>query len=108
MQTVYEYLMKNGHGLNTALRYTYKGEENYQCEFDQDDQAGAVYDFVRVQPGNETLLKLALANIGPLAIAVDASLETFQNYQGGVYDDVLCSTKINHAVVLGNDLNSQI
>jgi C1A family cysteine protease len=59
-----------------------------------------IADYVEVETGNETLLMQALAHVGPLAIAVDASLETFQNYQGGVYNDPACSTKINHAVVL--------
>lgn len=51
-------------------------------------------------PGNETLLKLAVAAIGPIAIAIDASLSSFQNYKSGVYDDSACSSVLNHGMLL--------
>lgn len=50
--------------------------------------------------GDETLLKLAVASIGPIAIAVDASLSSFQNYKTGVYDDPDCSSTLNHGMLL--------
>lgn len=45
-------------------------------------------------------MKYAVASIGPIAIAVDASLESFQNYKTGVYDDPSCSSVLNHGMLL--------
>lgn len=42
-----------------------------------------------------------VAEIGPVAVAIDASQESFFSYANGVYYDPLCSTVvINHAVLL--------
>lgn len=38
--------------------------------------------------------------IGPLAVSVNASLPTFQNYKSGVYNDPKCIGDTNHAMLL--------
>jgi C1A family cysteine protease len=100
MKTVYEFIKGKGHGINSAQSYRYKGQDNYACAYNPQKSVATIEDYVEVETGNETLLMQALAHVGPLAIAVDASSDTFQNYHGGVYNDPACSTKINHAVVL--------
>lgn len=109
MKTVYEFIMAKGRGINAASYYRYKGRGKYNCAYNPQKSFGTIQDYVEVETGNETLLMQALAHVGPLAIAVDASSESFQSYQDGVYDDkIACTDQVNHAVVLvgyGTDLN---
>ena len=43
--------------------------------------------FVDVTPaGDEEKLQLALATVGPISIAIDASHPSFHYYNGGVYE----------------------
>jgi C1A family cysteine protease len=100
METVYDYIINTSKGINAASYYRYKGQEDKKCRYNPEKSVGSIRDFAKVETGNETLLMLALAHIGPLSIAVDASSESFQNYKGGVYDDPECGKDINHAVLL--------
>ena len=53
-----------------------------------------------IKVGDEAGLTAALANVGPVAIAVDASQSSFQFYSGGVYYDPNCSSQfVDHGVV---------
>jgi cathepsin L len=52
-------------------------------------------------PGNEAVLQAAVASLGPLSIAVDASQTSFQLYKSGVYTDKACSsTNVDHGLLL--------
>jgi hypothetical protein len=58
--------------------------------------AGSTWIF----PINETLLKIAVATLGPISIAIDASDPLFQFYTTGVFTSTKCRssiTAINHA-----------
>jgi hypothetical protein len=47
----------------------------------------------------ELALQTAVANIGPVTVNVDSSLESFKNYASGIYDDAACSSNyMDHSV----------
>lgn len=96
MQTAYDYL-KYSQGLNPASSYLFTASLGLTCKFNSSNALGKVNDYVQVTSGNETLLKNALFEVGPLAVAVDASLVSFQNYKTGIYDDLRCTSMPNHA-----------
>lgn len=51
--------------------------------------------------GNERRLKEAVAKIGPIAVAIDASHPSFQFYKGGVYYEPLCASgRMDHGVLV--------
>ena len=87
-------------GLAFEKLYSYQESDKFQCRFNDSQTGEAVKSYVSLSPCSEKNLELSLVKYGPIAIAVDASLATFQSYKTGVYFDPKCSSNINHAVLL--------
>ena len=59
--------------------------------------------FVDLPSGDEQALKEAVATIGPISVAIDASHPSFQSYRSGVYYEPSCGCEIgnlDHAVLV--------
>ena len=96
MVIAYEYIISQG-GIESAFTNRYKGVDNQSCTYSPLNSVGSLFDYQELPSGDEELLKLAVANIGPIAVAIDASQPTFQSYKSGIYDDVTCNGYPNHA-----------
>jgi len=56
---------------------------------------------VDIPEGSEPALQDAVASVGPVSIAIDASLSTFHFYSKGVYNDPQCSSvQLDHGVLV--------
>ncbi|XP_062136123.1 cathepsin L-like [Drosophila sulfurigaster albostrigata] len=90
------YIKDNG-GVNTEDSYPYEGIDG-ECRFNVENIGAKVTGTVGVQRDNESALAAAVAEKGPISVAIDASF--FQHYEGGVLDEPLCQGEVNHGVVV--------
>ena len=75
--------------------------DNRACKFNRENVGATCNDFRMIPRGNENALKHAVATVGPIAVAIDASKPTFRHYTSGIYDDPsTSSTKLDHAVLV--------
>lgn len=100
MTLAYQYIRTVQKGISGAPYYPYKGSDSQSCTYNSKYSVANLTDYVKVQSGSEETLKRALASIGPLAVAIDSSVKTFQGYASGVYNDPNCTNPVNHAVTL--------
>ncbi|CAF1132179.1 unnamed protein product [Adineta ricciae] len=90
MDNSYNYLM-HSHGIDTNASYPYEGVDG-KCRFNVKTIAADVASYVDIKAGSETDLQDALATIGPVAVAMDASHDSFRFYSSGVYSEPSCSS----------------
>nr|KAF7397988.1 hypothetical protein H0235_015996 [Vespula pensylvanica] len=97
----YQWIMKHG-GLPSEDEYGgYLGQDGF-CHVNNVTMAAKISGYVNVTPGNVDALKIALANHGPISVAIDASHKTFSFYSHGVYYEAACGNtedKLDHAVL---------
>ncbi|CAF1297507.1 unnamed protein product [Adineta steineri] len=88
MEIAYLYIKSNG-GVDTESTYPYEAKR-HKCNFDPKNVGATDTGFVQIKMGNETDLQAAIATIGPISVAIDASRSSFQFYSTGVYDEPHC------------------
>ncbi|XP_028749500.1 cathepsin J-like isoform X1 [Peromyscus leucopus] len=94
----YKYVLDNK-GLEAEATYPYEAKEG-PCRYHPENSSAYIVDFVSL-PANEDYLLIAVANIGPISAAVDASHDSFRFYKGGIYHEPNCSSySVNHAVLV--------
>jgi len=99
MDNAFQYVKDNG-GIDTEDSYPYEGEDD-KCRFTKRDVGATDTGFVDVVPReSEHALKKAVATVGPVSVAIDASSRSFQFYKHGVYNDKQCSPEnLDHGVL---------
>jgi len=99
MDNAFQYIKEN-HGVDTENSYPYQAKDG-QCHFKKRDVGATDSGFVDVPAGNEQKLQEAVATVGPVSVAIDASHESFQFYTKGVYDETECSSEnLDHGVLV--------
>lgn len=82
-------------GCVTEVKY-----QDESCMYNPTGKAAKCRGYREIPEGNEKALKRAVARVGPISVAIDASLTSFQFYSKGVYYDENCnSDNLNHAVL---------
>lgn len=98
MDQAYEYIKKNG-GIDTEKCYPYEAEDG-QCRFKTACIGATCTGYTDIAHKNETALQVAVATVGPIAIAIDAGHQSFQSYSHGVYNEPDCSQdQLDHGVL---------
>jgi len=98
MDDAFQYIIATG-GLETESRYAYTAEDG-TCQAQSSYFRTDISGYQDIQSGSESDLQTAVANIGPISVAIDAGQSSFQFYSGGVYYSAGCSpTNLDHGVL---------
>ena len=99
MDNAFDYIIKNQDGgIDTEDSYGYTGKDG-TCAFDKANVGATISNWTDVAVGDEVALADAIANAGPVSIALDASKQ-WQLYSGGILKprSILgCSSDPTHA-----------
>ncbi|XP_072303960.1 cathepsin K-like [Eucyclogobius newberryi] len=99
MSKAYKYIIRNN-GIDSEYSYPYEHQDGI-CRYSVKGKVASCSNFRTLPRGDEKMLESVVANVGPVAVAVNAGLPTFHLYKGGVYNDPKCDPKsTNHAVLV--------
>jgi cathepsin L len=84
-----QYVIKN-RGIDTEKSYPYEAM-NDNCRYKTKNIGATAKNYSDIKAGDEMALTEAIANVGVISVAMDASHESFQFYSSGVYDEPDCS-----------------
>jgi cathepsin L len=97
MDQAFDYIQQNG--IERESDYPYTAQDG-QCRYDASKVITKVTGHTDIEAGNEDQLKEAVATVGPVSVAIDASHLSFQFYKTGVYNERACSpTNLDHGVL---------
>jgi len=97
MDYAFEYIKAKG--IEKEEDYTYHAKKG-QCKYDASKVVAHVTGYTDISEGSESELQAAVASVGPVSIAIDASHFSFQFYHDGVYNEPQCSsTQLDHGVL---------
>jgi cathepsin L len=100
MNVSFQYIQDNG-GIESEQSYPYKGEDG-NCHYDKTKRAAGVTGFKNIKEGSEKDLQDAVANVGPISVAIEVE-NNFFDYTGGIYDGSDCYNQpeyLNHGVLV--------
>jgi hypothetical protein len=95
MSKAFDYIRTNG-GINSNSDYPYISDKS-TCKYNPSKSVATNTGYVLTTSGTESTLMEAVANVGPVGVAMDASWPSFQLYRSGIYNEPNCTTNINHA-----------
>lgn len=91
------YVIQQG-GVDTESSYPYKAEDEI-CLYSNTTIGATVNKSVNVSSGDMNALYNAIANVGPISVAIDAE-DDFQFYKSGIFTSTSCSKEyLDHAVL---------
>ncbi|CAI7998290.1 Digestive cysteine proteinase 2 [Geodia barretti] len=94
----FEYVITND-GIDLEKDYPYVARDE-TCRFKAADVGSTCSSYEMVTEDSEVALTDAIANVGPISVAIDASHASFQMYSSGIYYEPSCSTtELDHAVL---------
>jgi len=99
MDKAFQYVKDNG-GIDTEASYPYTAKTGKTCLYNATNSGATLTSWVDISHGSEADLQKAVATVGPVSVAIDASRPTFHYYKKGVYHDNKCSSEhLDHGVL---------
>ncbi|XP_023310809.1 cathepsin L1-like [Anoplophora glabripennis] len=96
----------NQDGIDSETSYPYEAVDG-KCRYTVSGNVTSTRGYATIENGNEDYLKAAVATIGPIAVAIDASQLEFDFYSEGIYYNPYCNngasdpeTELDHAVLV--------
>jgi len=98
MDQAFEYI-KDNMGIDTEESYPYEAVDD-SCRFNKANIGATDTGFTDIKSKDESALQEAVATVGPISVAIDASHASFQLYSHGIYNELLCSQiRLDHGVL---------
>ncbi|KJE93768.1 cathepsin L2 [Capsaspora owczarzaki ATCC 30864] len=98
MDQAFQYIISNN-GIDTESSYPYTAQDG-TCQFNSANVGATVASYQDIASGSESDLQNAVATVGPISVAIDASQPSFQFYSSGVYNEPACSSsQLDHGVL---------
>lgn len=91
--SAFQYIINNG-GISTEEDYPYLMQNGF-CKVNQQSSGVQLSGYVNVTSFSEAALQNAVATVGPIAIAIDASAPDFRYYASGVYYSTVCKNDLD-------------
>jgi len=97
MDQAFQYI-KDNKGVDTERSYPYEAEDDV-CRFNRSAVGASDTGFFDIPSGDEMKLQAAVATVGPISVAIDAT-GNFQHYSSGVFKDPTCTPDaLDHGVL---------
>ncbi|CAF1577860.1 unnamed protein product, partial [Adineta ricciae] len=90
MDNAFKYIKENN-GIDTESSYPYEAEDD-TCRFNTKNVGATDTGCKDIKQYSEDDLQDAIATVGPISVAIDASADSFQLYKSGVYNEKSCSS----------------
>ena len=99
-EQAFQYVYEN-HGIDTEVSYPYQGFDSYLCRFNNATVGTTDKGYVDLPMGDEDALAKAVATVGPVSVAIDATQQSFMFYSHGIYESGACDVEnVDHAVLV--------
>jgi C1A family cysteine protease len=97
MDAAFQYVIDNGLCANQS--YPYTANDTGTCLNTTCQKVVHITNFSDIQPNNEHALAKAVTR-QPVAVAIQANLQSFQLYTSGIYSDPDCGDDLDHGVLV--------
>lgn len=102
MDNSFKYVRDNK-GIDSETGYPYYTRELGYCYYNAQYNSATDTGFYDIPSGDENALKQAVATVGPISVAIDATKPSFMSYRSGVYIEPTCGntlSALDHAVLI--------
>jgi len=98
MDWAFKYVIANGIEQETSYQYV---AWDQKCRYNKSAVVASIIGYYNTPQKNETALAYYVATVGPISVAIDASHNGFQFYEGGIYYQAFCSqNQLDHGVLV--------